>query len=354
MLRSNILSFSAYGDGGKEQIMCNSRRALIIGINTYQHGSNLTNCVADAEAMGQLLEQHEDGRPNYDCRILLDKTERGAPITMAVLREACSQLFSDTKDDVLFYFSGHGALTSFGGHLCATDSVRNNLGVPMQEIMQMAYDSKARDILMILDCCHSGDLGNPSTLRGSHGDMLAALRTDMTVIAASQSTESSFEGEQYSAFTASVLDALRGGAADHLGWVTAPAIYAYVERRFSWKDRQRPVYKTNATGTYVVRQCASLIDRLKLRRLVELFDDQNYRYVLDPDYEPYDDNGNLRRDANQEKVAIALLFKEFRDVGLLKPTTPNEQLFWTARLRHTVELTARGREYWWLVQNKKL
>src|ERR1044072_7488847 len=174
--------------------MYNSRRALIIGINTYQHGTNLSTCTADAEAMGQLLAEHEDKRPNYDCRILLDQTEKGAPITMAVLREACKQVFYDNKDDVLFYFSGHGALTSFGGHLCAADSVRNNLGLPLQEIMQMAYDSKARDILMILDCCHSGDLGNSSILRGGHGgDLLTALRTDMTLIAASQSREPSFE-----------------------------------------------------------------------------------------------------------------------------------------------------------------
>jgi hypothetical protein len=334
--------------------MCNTRRALIIGINTYQHGANLSTCVADAEAMGQLLEEHEDGRLNYDCRVLLDQTEKGVPITMAVLREACNQLFSDTKDDVLFYFSGHGALTTFGGHLCANDSVRNNLGVPMQEIMQMAYDSKARDILMILDCCHSGDLGNPSILRSGGGDLLAALRTDMTVIAASRGTESSFEGEKYSAFTASVLDALRGGAADHLGWVTAPSIYAYVERRFSWKDRQRPVYKTNATGIQMVRQCDSLIDRNNLRRLVELFPDGNYLFKLDPTYEPYDKDGNLLSNADLEKVAIAKLFKDYRDAALLKPTVKGEQLFRTALDSHTVELTARGREYWWLVKNKKL
>jgi caspase domain-containing protein len=304
--------------------------------------------------MGQLLEQHEDERPNYDSRILLDQTEKGAPITMAVLREACSQLFADTKDDVLLYFSGHGALNSFGGYLCAYDSVRNNLGVPMQEIMQMAYDSRARDILMILDCCHSGDLGNSSILRTLHGDLLSTIRTDMTVIAASQSTESSFEGEKYSVFTAALIDALRGGAADRLGWVTAPSIYAYVERRFSWKDRQRPIYKTNATGISVIRQCTSHIDRFKLRRLVELFEDQSYQYRLDPEYEPYDKDGNLLENVNQEKHDIALLFKSYRDAGLLIPTNSNEQLYHTALYRNTVQLTPLGREYWWLVKNKKI
>jgi len=334
--------------------MYNSRRALIIGINTYQNGNNLSTCVADAEAMGQLLEQHEDERPNYDCRILLDKTEKGAPVTMAGLRESCNQLFADTKDDVLFYFSGHGALTSFGGYLCAYDSVRNNLGVPMQEIMQMAYDSRARDILMILDCCHSGDLGNSSILRTGQGDLLATIRTDMTLIAASQSSESSFEGEKYGAFTAALIDALRGGAADRLGWVTAPSIYAYVQRRFSWKDRQRPMYKTNATGISVVRQCAAHIDRLKLRRLVELFVDQNHQYLLDPEYERYDKDGKLLENINQEKIDIAMLFKSYRDAGLLIPTNPDEQLFHTAIDGHTVQLTPLGREYWWLVKNKKI
>src|SRR3569832_490199 len=85
--------------------MPNVRRALIIGINTYQHGANLSTCVADAHAMGQLLEEHEDGRPNYDCRILLDQTEKGAPITMAGLREACSQLFGSLRLDLFWRLS---------------------------------------------------------------------------------------------------------------------------------------------------------------------------------------------------------------------------------------------------------
>lgn len=335
--------------------MSTSRRALIVGINTYQNATQLSAGVPDAEAMGNLLQEHEDGRPNYDCRVLLDRTEKGTPITIGLLREACAQLFSDTKDDVLFYFSGHGALTAFGGHLCAFDSDRNNWGLPMLELMGMASASKAREILIVLDCCHSGDIGDLAILRSGLGhDPLTLLRGDMTVIAASQSSQSSFEGEKFSVFTALVLDALRGAAADHLGYVTAPSIYAYVERRLGWKDRQRPVYKSHATGAQVIRECASLIDRLKLRRIVELFDDENHRYPLDPEYEPHDPDGNLPENYNRDKFAIATLFKEYRDAGLLKPSIADEQLFLTARESHTVELTARGREYWWLVKNRKI
>src|SRR6266511_3057752 len=85
--------------------------------------------------------------------------------------------------------------------------------------------------------------------------------TNMTIIAASRATEEAIEAGGHGLFTAALNDALEGGAADHMGYVTAPAIYAYVSRRFSAWD-QRPVYKTNATDVLSVRTCEPLIDRL--------------------------------------------------------------------------------------------
>ena len=332
------------------------RRALVVGIDTYENASNLHSCVADAEAVGKLLEQNADERPNYLCRVLLDELENGQPITRAGLREACAELFADFKGDVLLFFSGHGVLTPFGGHLCAFDSQRNDWGIPMQEIVEMAISSQARDIILILDCCHSGDIADPTILNSKRGgDPLAILRENMTVIAASLRSQPSVEAKGHGLFTASLLDALNGGAADHMGWVTAPSIYAYVERRFgSWGERQRPVYKSYATSVRVVRECAPLIERLKLRRLIELFPAQDYKYPLSPEHEPEDEYGRVHEPVDVEKVAIAKLFKEYRDAGLLKPSTPGQQLFWTARHSHTVELTLRGQEYWWLIKNKKI
>jgi len=336
--------------------MAMERRALVVGIDTYKFASNLSSCVADAEAVGKLLEQNADERPNYMCRILPDKMEDGQPITRAQLREACAELFANFKGDVLFYFSGHGVLTPYGGHLCAFDSQKNDWGVPMQEIVEMAINSTARDIIMLLDCCHSGDIADPTVMNSKRGgDPLTVLRENMTVIAASLKAQPSVEAGRHGLFTASLLDALDGGAADHIGWVTAPSIYAYIERRFgSWAARQCPVYKSYATSVRVVRECAPLIDRLKLHRLVELFPTQEHKYQLSPKHEPEDEHGKVRKPVDKEKVAIAQLFKEYRDAGLLKPSIPGEQLFWTARRRHKVELTKRGREYWWLVKNKKI
>jgi hypothetical protein len=229
--------------------------------------------------------------------------------------------FLPISGQVLLYFSGHGILTPFGGHLCTWDSTYNDYGVAMQEIMHMAFESKSQDILLILDCCHSGSMANPSMFNNKNSNPLSLLRENMTVIAASRASEVSVEAGGHSLFTAAVLDALEGGAADHMGWVTAPSIYSYVERRFAaWA--QRPVYKSNATELKVVRECAPLIDRLKLRELVTFFPTADYQYQLDPEFEPEDEYGNL----HEPLIRKRLLSRSFSEITAT-PDYSSRQLF---------------------------
>jgi hypothetical protein len=333
--------------------MSKAKLALLVGIDSYDHVTNLTGCVADAVAMRDRLARHADSSLNYDCELFV-QSERDSPrrITRPVLREACRKLFAH-DGDVLLYFSGHGALTDTGGLLATCDAQRDDWGIPMQEIVQMANGSRARDITVILDCCHAGDAGDAPLLNTQGGNPLAALREDMTVMAAARNSQAAMEAGGHGLFTSAVLDALDGGAADHMGWVTAPSIYAYVERRFSgWQ--QRPVYKSHATGMTIVRQCAPLIERLKLHELVNHFPREDFKYRLDPEHEPEDEHGKVHKPVNKEKVRIAHLFKDYRDAGLLKASRPNEQFYWVARRRHTVELTMRGREYWRLVSSGRI
>jgi hypothetical protein len=189
--------------------------------------------------------------------------------------------------------------------------------------------------------------------KGTGKSPLATLRENMTVIAASRATEGAIEAGGHGIFTGALLDALEGGAADHMGFVTAPALYAYVSRRFTAWD-QRPVYKTNATEVLTVRECEPLIARLQLRQLTTFFPKADHKYRLDPEYEPEDEHGNVKEPVNKEKVAVAQLFKSYRDAGLLRPSDSKLQLYWVARRSETVELTPRGQEYWWLVVNDKI
>ena len=328
-----------------------ARRALIAGINTYSGSNNLNACVADAKAMAEVLSRHKDGKRNFDCILLLDKMMDGSSITRPKLREALEELFN-FDGEVLLYFSGHGFLNKTGGLLCTSDACKNDWGISMQEVVDLAVKSSARHILLILDCCHSGDIANPAIMNAGTNP-LAVLRENMTGIAASRSTQGAIEAGGHGVFTGALLDALEGGAADHMGFVTAPALYEYVSRRFTaWE--QRPVYKTNATEVLTVRECEPLIARLQLQQLAKHFPTADHKYLLDPEYEPEDEHGNVKDAVNEEKVAIAQLFKSYRDAGLLKPSDPKSQLYWAARRSETVELTPRGREYWWLVVNDKI
>jgi hypothetical protein len=301
--------------------------------------------------MRAVLARNKDGSKNFDCILFPDSTDEGLEITRGRLRGALTQLF-DCDGEVLLYFSGHGYLGPTGGVLCTQDGEKNDWGVGMQEVIDLAARSKARNIVLILDCCRSGDIGNsPSLNAGSNP--LAIIRENLTIIAASRATEGAIEAGGHGLFTAALLDALEGGAADHMGFVSAPALYTYVSRRFtSWE--QRPVFKTNATDVFMVRQCEPLIERLQLQQLPTLFPTPEYAYQLDPEYEPEDEHGNVKEPVNKEKVAIASLLKVYRDAGLLRSSNPALQLYWVARRSETVELTPRGREYWWLVVNDKI
>ena len=224
----------------------------------------------------------------------------------------------------------------------------------MQEIVEIAYKSPASQITLILDCCHSGNFANPELLRGRGGtNPIATIRENMTIIAASREVEAAIEVGGHGLFTAAILDALEGGAADLMGLVSAPAMYSYVERRFGALD-QRPVYKSHTLSVPILRHCESLIETLKLRQLTHFFPDQHYKFQLDPEYEPEDEFGNMHEPINEKKVQTSNLFKEYRDAGLVKASQPNESFFWTARKGNTIELTRRGKEYWWLLFNNKI
>ena len=331
-----------------------TKKALLVGIDAYQNLRELGGCVNDVKALRPLLERHADGKPNYECQTLLG--QRGRKRVMApFLRAALRKLFAD-PGEVLFYFSGHGAVTETGGYLATSEAEYDAWGISMQEVIERACSKEARasHILLILDCCYSGEMGDVPLLNMSHtNNPLSILRQNMTILAASRNYQSAVEVHGHGLFTSSVLDALNGGAADHMGWVTAPAVYAYVERRFNgWQ--QRPVYKTHATELAVMRECAPLIERMKLREMVKYFPQPDYRYQLDPAYDPQDEFGNIKGRKNDRKITIGRLFKQYRDAGMLKATVPGEDFYWVARRSHTVELTPRGREYWWLVTQDRI
>lgn len=95
------------------------RKALIVGIDHYEHLDSLAGCVNDAHEVRSMLERHADGRVNFPTPRLLLGTGRADVVERVELKDAVRELFADDADIALLYFSGHGYLEDTGGFLCA-------------------------------------------------------------------------------------------------------------------------------------------------------------------------------------------------------------------------------------------
>ena len=238
------------------------RRALVVGINDYPK-SPLGGCINDANAMVAVLKKHDDGSPNFDIHLLASPP---VSVTRSGLREAITELFANECDIALLYFSGHGFVRSGDGYIVTTDAEQYDEGMSMTDILGLANNSKARNRVIILDCCYSGNMGTPNTTASS----VAQLAEGLTVLTASRDTEAAIEQAGGGVFTSLVLSALEGGAADLRGHVTPGSIYAYVDQALGAWD-QRPIFKTNVTQFTSLRQTEPQVPSQTLRKLVTYF-----------------------------------------------------------------------------------
>lgn len=318
-----------------------------MGIDDYSFGP-LEGCVADAEALADVLAYHADGNPNWKTEMLLGSSGSSA-ITRDKLRRSLAQLFSNAKDtDLLFFFAGHGGQTHWGADLVTQDATEHSLGVSMNDLITLANDSPARSVTIILDCCFSGDIG---ALPGLQAAAVAepfrltktVLRENVTVLAASRSSEPSAEVDGHGAFTRVLLDGLEGGATDHRGQITALSLYAYISNAFdAWQ--QRPILKANLTEPLTLRIGPPWLDIDLLRQLPQHFSAPDERVQLTPAHEgegrPLDSSDKGTPEQQQFDYMGRL-----RNANLVT-TDRRRDHYWVAMESGYVYLTPLGQYFW--------
>lgn len=314
------------------------KKALVVGINDYPL-SPLTGCVNDANSIGTVLESNGDGSPNFGVKTM---TSPSSLVTRSTLREAIELLFTGPSDMVLLYFSGHGYITSTGGYLVTTDAKKYDEGVSMDDILALANQSKAKNKVIILDCCHSGALGSPTL----SGNAIAQLSEGLSILTASRDSESAVEINGAGVFTSLVVDALQGGAADLRGNITPGSLYAYVDEALGAWD-QRPIFKTNVSSFASLRKIAPKIPFETMRKITSYFKTPESEHPLNPSYE-FTDPSSI-----QENVSIFKDLQKFQSVGLVVPVD-EEFMYFAAINSKSCRLTALGYQFWRLVNEKKL
>ncbi|MFB7578219.1 caspase family protein [Streptomyces hydrogenans] len=324
------------------------RKALIVGIDHYEHISNLTGCVNDAFAVKAAIERNSDGTLNFASPQVMTATSSERCVTKSNLKEAVRKLFEDDSDIALFYFAGHGYIEDTGGFLCASDSENGDDGLSLNEVMVLANKSRARNKVIILDSCHSGVAGNSSMAAA-----IAEISDGVTILTASTADQYSFEtpGGGSGVFTSLFVDALNGAAANLVGDITPGSVYAHIDQSLGpWA--QRPVFKTNVKTFVSLRKTTPPISLADLQALTTYFPSPDHNLQLDPSFEPERSPGEQEGEdippPDPAKTAIFAVLQRYAKVNLVRPIDAPHM--WHAAMQEKAcELTVLGQHYWKLV-----
>lgn len=321
--------------------------ALVVGINEYDHFPELFGCVRDAAEVEVRLRTHFDYTENFECNAALPKGRAPHRLDYGTLWNALGQTFSAQSDVTLFYFAGHGHLNHTGGVILTSDAEAGRDGLALSDVIAMAERSPAHSKIIILDSCHAGAAGDlPARENAS-----ALIGQGMTILAASTSGQYAEEQDGQGIFTNLLIDALDGAAATLTGEITPGAVYAHIDRSLP-NVGQRPVFKTNVQSFVTLRRVKPTMTRQTLKELRDLFPKATDFFPLTPEYEPEMKGRDPGMpDPVPALVAKFLILQQGYRANLVVPVDqPN---MWSAAMKYTgCRLTALGRHYWRLVQDR--
>lgn len=169
-----------------------------------------------------------------------------------VVLEKINEVFikAERDDLILIYFSGHGKLNRMGKLRLTTQNTQiqklDSTSVPVEWLKDLITDtSRTNRIVIILDCCHSGAIGDAFFTKGDlDGQYQALSRGRGTyIITASTAIDVAIErmSDEYGAFTKFIIEGIKSwDAADENGNVTVDSLFSYLNRRMQKEIGKSP------------------------------------------------------------------------------------------------------------------
>ncbi|MFB2878287.1 caspase, EACC1-associated type [Floridanema aerugineum] len=225
--------------------------ALLIGVGQYGTGLKpLSAPPKDVEAIKNVLENPDIG--GFDnVQTLIDPSHSEMRTNIELwLRERKSD------DLVVLFFSGHGIkdtkrelyFAARNTQLLNQDQLLTTTAVRAKEVHEHIQACKAKQLVLILDCCYSGAFGD-TVGKGDDGliDLSEMETTGRVVLTSSSTIEISLEekGQELSTYTHYLVQAISNGIADQKeyegnedGWISVDELHQYVCREMK-KARSR-------------------------------------------------------------------------------------------------------------------
>ena len=326
------------------------KKALIVGIDYYEHIESLFGCVNDSNSVTSVLARNGDKEKgkNFDINHKVASSASNL-ITRGDLKDSITKLFEDSSEIALFYFAGHGYIENGGGYLVTSECYRGDDGLSLDDVLNIANSSKAKNKIIVLDSCHSGIVGNTS-----YSGNKALLSEGVTILTASSATQYAKEENGQGVFTSLFVDALNGSASNLVGDISPASIYAHIDQSLGSWD-QRPIFKTNIIKFVSLRKVQAPISLEDLLKITKLFEEANSKILLDPSFEPKRDNTDLKDlpvpiKENVEKFGI---LQKYNRINLVVPIG-EEHMYYVAMNSKSCELTSLGKHYWNLVKKDRI
>ncbi|MGY4376232.1 putative caspase-like protein [Bradyrhizobium sp. i1.3.6] len=208
----------------------------------------------------------------------------------------------------------------------------------MADVLALVNQSAARQVVVILDCCHSGAFGTVHSIKQD----TSLLRKGVSILCASRASEAAVEISGRGLFTGLLLEALSGGAASLLGDVTVASLYDFVFRTIGpWS--QQPLFKCHVSDFVNLRTCNPSIERSNLRQLTTIFAEPESLVYLDAAFE-------TGKEVDPERSELFRAIRSFRSAGLVVPASEkHKHLYHVALTSGACRLNTLGKYYWNLV-----
>lgn len=249
--------------------------ALVVGIANYQNVGGLSASVL-RDSMGiykTLIDPETCAYPRQNVTLLQDEkaTAEALRAGLAALAEK-----TDSNSIVTIYLSSHGGRIAEGEHRGeyiapvdvrvdpADPAVLAGSAISGSEFSAALEAISAAKVLVLLDCCHAGGIGEAKDLapeiglvKGFSQEMVDRLGAGKgrAILASARPDEKSYilSGDQNSLFTKHLLAGLAGGVAGEDEFVRVFRLYEYVQPRVTAQHpNQHPRFKSNLEENFAV------------------------------------------------------------------------------------------------------
>jgi hypothetical protein len=213
--------------------------ALAVGLSRYQTLRPLSSAANDARDIAAVIS---NGNIQSEVKLLVDDGATKETVLQELDRLATS---ASSEDTVFVFFAGHGWRLSDNeerAYFCPFEAALSNLDetcLTNHEFTEALRAIKSARLLVLLDTCHAGAIGEPRNLIASHTTPLVQRDLDTLVegkgrviLAASRPEEEAWElmGMGNGLFTSFLLRALSGSAARADGRIWVSDLFGYISR----------------------------------------------------------------------------------------------------------------------------